>query len=261
MHHTSLAQLTAGLRSLAIPRNSVVMVHSSLFGFGIIEQGVAGVYDTLWKVLGPGATVVMPAFIWDNADWYCDSTPSQVGALTEYHRKWGVRTVHPYHSVVAVGPYAGDFVKCDCLTSWGPGSPFALLRDLDAYNLSIGIGFVGGATFLHTIEEERQVPYREFKAFPATVYGPCVPGLALEKLCGKRDDRAFGLYARIVTDAYEYVGDWAAAERDLAPHFTTTLLKGTPLSVCHIPPVLDSLRTKILTNPFYAARVEHKGAA
>ena len=243
MRHTSLADLRTALESLAIPRNAVVMVHSSLFPFGVIEGGVEGVYDVLWGVLGGNTTLVMPAFTWDTTDWHYDK-PSQVGALTEYHRQRGVRTVHPFHSVSVVGPFAGEFAKCDCLTSWGLGSPFTLLRDLDAYNLSVGALFVGGATFLHTVEEELQVPYRRFKPFPWKVYGP--NGL---------DPRPFGSYARLIADQYEYVGNWDHV--DLPCRSTT--LNGAPLTVWHIPTALDVLRKRILADPFYVARVIHKG--
>ena len=50
-------------------------------------------------------------------NWNANETKSEAGVLTEYFRKQNntVRTIHPFHSVVAYGKYANDFAECNSL--------------------------------------------------------------------------------------------------------------------------------------------------
>lgn len=250
MHKTTLKEFSDVLRTLEFPREPVVIVHSSLLRLGVVEGGVRGVYGCLMEALGSDATLVMPAFslgYGESRVWDYRTTPSDAGALTEHMRKLpeALRTVHPFHSVSVVGKHRDAFAACDSLASFGPGSPFALLYEMGALNLSIGTDFIGGATFLHHTEEVLQVPYRAYKDFPGTVRDR--DGCIL--------DKTFSMYARIIADKYMYDNAWDHVWADLNAEglFARRKLHIAPIFLSHIRETHDAFAARILANPFYCA--------
>ena len=210
MHSTSLKDLSQTIINLKIPPSSTVMIHSSLLKFGIIENGIEGLLKCIVESLAGDTTILMPAFTFGfsaSRYWSAKNTKSEMGALTEYFRKQEgtIRTLHPFHSVVAYGAHAKDFSACNSLSSFGRGSPFEKLLELDAYNLSLGTEFVGGATFVHHTEEVCQVPYRYYKKFPGEVYD----------INEKKVNKAFKMYVREITETFEYENNWDKVFKDL----------------------------------------------
>ena len=122
---------------MKIPPSSTVMIHSSLLKFGIIENGIKGLLKCIVESLAGDTTILMPAFTFGFSEsryWSAKNTKSEMGALTEFFRKQEgtIRTLHPFHSVVAYGTHAKDFSTCNSLSSFGRGSPFEKLLELDA---------------------------------------------------------------------------------------------------------------------------------
>lgn len=250
VRRTTLTEVRDVIRSLGIPRSPVIMIHSSLAGLGLIEDGLPGLYRCLTETLGSDATILMPTFSFrfgQSRHWDYWGTPSETGALTEYMRKLPetVRTIHPFHSVCGAGRYHARFAACENASSFGPDSPFQLLYDMDALNLSLGAPFVGGATFLHHVEEVLKVPYRASEDFPGNVYDRF----------GRRVDRTFCMYARIQTAEYQYVNVWDHVWEDLCNEglFVRTVLGAAPIHLCRIRKTHDSFARHILADPFYAA--------
>ena len=247
MRRTDPAEIRDTLASLDIPRNRVVIVHSSLLKFGFVAGGAKAIVDVLFDVLGPETTLAMPAFsltFGETRYWKSDETKSEMGALTEHFRRMPEtrRSLHPFHSVAAMGPETETLVSGLCRTSFGPGSAFDKLYDLDALNLFIGTEFVGGATFLHMGEERANVPYRYMKDFPGEVYDAD----------GNLVDETFAMFVRSMTDAYEYNTDWSEWWRDFQAHdcFRTADLGGAMFCVSEIRRTLDIFADLIEADPF-----------
>jgi aminoglycoside 3-N-acetyltransferase len=255
MHKTALTDLEGCLVKMNFPKEAVVMIHSSLLKFGIIEKGVKGFYECIEEVLGPEATIIMPAFSFgftENKQWFAKDSKSHMGALTEYFRKKVAtgRTIHPFHSVSFKGKYSSKFLSCNSSSSFGSNSPFNLFCEMDAFNLSLGADYIGGTTYMHYTEEVAQVPYRCYKTFPGEVFDH------QDKLV----EQSFKMFVRIITTDYEYDNDWTKVFSELVQegYFNYQKLGLAKIIKSDIKKTHQAFYKKILANPYYAARVIHK---
>ena len=165
--------ILAGLRDVGLGAGDVVMVHSSLSGLGYVAGGAGTVIDALLEAVGAQGTVVVPTFTWERYhqrhgftfDVAGASVVDEVGLIPETFRQRpaAVRSRHVCHSVAAIGPDA-RLVMGAGVRSFGPGSSFDALYQLDAWVLLLGVGFTA-CTALHMVEEYRQVPYRSYRDF------------------------------------------------------------------------------------------------
>jgi len=158
---TQTQQITHDLIALGVRKGGVLLVHSSLSALGDVEGGPETVIQGLLGALGPTGTLLMPALSYEHVTrrastfdvWH---TPSNVGAIPEYFRtRPGTRrSVHPTHSVCAVGPRTGELLDDHPLddTPCGPYSPFHKLRDVGGQLLMLGCGLHPN-TSMHAIEE------------------------------------------------------------------------------------------------------------
>ena len=154
----NLNDLGTFLKQLKIPRYSTIIIHSSLFRFGIIEGGINGLMSCLKEVFDGTYTIAVPTFTFKYAEtrvWNYRDSKSETGILCEKIRTLNdsVRSIHPFHSIAAYGPNAEYLTNSICLSSFGSDSAFERLLNLKAYNLSLGSEFIGGATFCHYAEE------------------------------------------------------------------------------------------------------------
>ena len=250
MHSTSLKDLSQKIIDLKIPPSSTVMIHSSLLKFGIIENGLKGFLKSIMESLTGDTTILMPTFTFGFSEtryWNANETKSEAGALTEYFRQQNntVRTIHPFHSVVAYGKYANDFAECNSLSSFGRGSPFEMLLELNAYNLSLGTEFIGGATFVHHTEEVCGVPYRFYKEFPGKVYD--LNNVQVQKI--------FKMYVRKITTTHEYQNNWDKVFNDLCEKdcFQINYLNGAKIMLSSIARTHRIFSQFIESNSMYAA--------
>lgn len=89
-------------------------------------------------------------------------TPSNVGAIPEYFRtRPGTRrSVHPTHSVCAIGPATEELLRDHHLdsTPCGSCSPFRTMIDRGAKILMLGCGLRPNTT-MHALEEYVEPPY------------------------------------------------------------------------------------------------------
>ena len=250
MHSTSLKDLSQKIINLKIPPSSTVMIHSSLLKFGIIENGIEGLLKCIVESLVGDTTILMPSFTFGFSEsryWSAKNTKSEMGALTEFFRKQEdtIRTLHPFHSVVAYGAHSKDFSTCNSLSSFGKGSPFEKLIDLNAYNLSLGTEFIGGATFVHHTEETCQVPYRYYKEFSGKVYD----------MNENKVDKVFKMYVRKITNRYEYENNWDKVFKDLHREgcFKVDSLNGAKIMLSSIKQTHKIFNQYIVSDPMYAA--------
>ena len=135
-------------------------VHLSYKAIGEVQGRGDTVLDALCEYMRPGL-LVLPSHTWNNVN---DKnpvmdvlyTPSCVGNLTElFRRRCNVhRSLHPTHSVAALGEDAAIFVSGEeqVRTPCGTGGAYYKLWERNAQILLIGVNFSRN-TFIHGIEE------------------------------------------------------------------------------------------------------------
>lgn len=155
------------LEEAKIPREGTVLMHSSMKSIGQVDGGADTVLDALSDYMKDGL-LVLPAHTWsyingNNPRFSVEASPSCVGILTELFRKRPgvIRSLHPTHSVAALGREAADFVegaeRYD--TPCHRESPWGKLLDRKATILLVGVDLKRN-TFIHGIEEWVDIPGR-----------------------------------------------------------------------------------------------------
>jgi len=153
------------------------MMHSSLSSLGHVEGGPQAAVAAVLEAVGLGGTVLVPAFrdsVWGSpedfaiTDCPCPQRlcPSRQrgfqGAIPEAlrQRPGALRSCHPTHSWVALGPQAAALLEGHRLspTPCGRGNPFEKLVELDGCILLLGVQ-VNTVTLWHYYEEILEVPY------------------------------------------------------------------------------------------------------
>lgn len=153
-------ELFADLRELGVRENAVLLVHSSLSAMGYVPGGPIAVIESIRRAIGPEGTLVFPAHSWlwmnrGTRTFDVRETSVCVGTIPNEFRKMPgvIRSLHPTHSVAAVGPVAADLIRDHQLadTPCGPGTPYHRLLERDGQILFIGVGLTSNTVF-HTIE-------------------------------------------------------------------------------------------------------------
>lgn len=114
-------------------------------------------------------TLVMPAFYFgrftenylayyqEHPHFDVLKTPSQMGIVSEMFRRMDhvERSLHPVHSVCALGPLAKDIVgeHATCGTTFGEDSPFGKMTHFNTRILGIGVKYFRCLTQVHTAED------------------------------------------------------------------------------------------------------------
>jgi aminoglycoside 3-N-acetyltransferase len=159
-----------GLSNLGVTAGSKILVHSSLSSFGHVEGGADAVIKALLEVVGTTGTIMVPTLtatalhspenppVFDPANSGC-----WTGRIPETFRKRpeAIRSLHPTHSVAAIGPDAEELTK-DHTHSISPcdeKSPYGKLGNYeDGFVLLIGAGY-GSVTNFHHVEELAAADY------------------------------------------------------------------------------------------------------
>jgi aminoglycoside 3-N-acetyltransferase len=192
--HVTREDILRGLQEVGLDEGDVVLVHSSLSAFGWVKGGADTVIDALLDAVGDSGTVVVPTFTWgpfhEETDVTLDlretSCKDEVGIIPETFRlrDEARRSTHICHSVAAIGPHTRE-VMGDGVRSFGAGSTFHRLYELDAWCVLLGVEFTS-CTELHAVEEYMRVPYRYHRDFASSTVilegGTQVPSKSLEYL-------------------------------------------------------------------------------
>lgn len=161
------AELLNQLEQLGIDKEGTLLVHSSFKSMGQIEGGPDTVLDSLSTFMKDGL-LVLPTHTWryingENPVFHAEDSPSNVGVLTELFRKREgvVRSLHPTHSVGALGKDSVAFVSGDekCDTPCARESVWGKLLDREAKIMLVGVSLTRN-TFIHGIEEWVDIPGR-----------------------------------------------------------------------------------------------------
>jgi aminoglycoside 3-N-acetyltransferase len=153
--------IVSGLRQLGLEAGDVVVVHSSLSCFGEQEGGAETVVDALLEVLGAAGTLVVPTYTTGQGVFDPDETPSTADVITEAVRLRpdAVRSLHPTHSVAAIGPMADVITEGhEKVNAFARGS--ALFKVLQARGKVLLLGTTHTSnSMVHVAEEIANVGY------------------------------------------------------------------------------------------------------
>jgi aminoglycoside 3-N-acetyltransferase len=165
--HVDRPMLVQGLRDLGIEQGDVILLHSSLKSLGYVEGGPDTVLAALLEAIGSEGTLILPTYYQPGGTIYATcKIPDYVfdpaihgtglGALpSAFLKHAGVeRSLHPTHSVSAVGPMARFITETHHLAPsiFGVGSPWERFLHLDGKVLGLGIS-MGPVTFYHLLED------------------------------------------------------------------------------------------------------------
>jgi aminoglycoside 3-N-acetyltransferase len=162
--------ITHGLRELGLRNGDRALVHSALSSFGHVEGGADAVIDALLETVGPAGTLLVPTLtgseelspenppVFDSAQ-----TPCWTGRIPETSRQRpdAIRSLHPTHSVAAIGADAAMLTRdhLDSITPCDALSPYGKLAQLaNGYILLLGVDHESNTT-MHHIEELAGVDY------------------------------------------------------------------------------------------------------
>ena len=162
-------ELIEQFQRLGLVRGDNLMLHSSLKSFGYVEGGADTVINALLHTIGEDGTLMVPTLTGRREDSpvappVFDSYSSKcwTGVIPETvrTRKGAVRSLHPTHSVVAIGSL------CELLTSHheksqspcDQASPYYKNALFGGYILLAGVDQESN-TSIHSCEELAGVPY------------------------------------------------------------------------------------------------------
>lgn len=187
IHSTSAVvnkdQLRDGFSALGLVPGDVVMLHSSLKSLGYVEGGADAVLQSLLDVISPNGTLVVPTYYQPGGtilatckleDYFFDPRQhgTNLGSLPQAFLKFPNvrRSIHPTHSVSAVGAQADHIVKDHHFAPsiFAEGSPWQRCIELNAKILGVGIT-MGPVTFYHALEDavrdEFPLPVRQQESY------------------------------------------------------------------------------------------------
>ncbi len=238
------ATLTDAFRAIGLHSGDLVLVHSALRRLGPVAGGADTVIDAMLAAVGPTGTVAVPTHTWkvvssEQPVFHQTFTPSHVGVLGNVlrQRPQAFRSLHPTHSVAAIGPRAAEFTHGHELggTPCSPTSPYGRLRDWGGKILIIGAD-LACCTFFHGCEEWAGMPW-------ANTRDP-VPLISIAN-----DGRTFPIAVR-----HPYVNTWDRY-LELEPHLVAAgamqlaHLHACPLRLLDAPLAAAWLIDRLRTDP------------
>lgn len=168
--HITRERLVDDLRALGLRSGDVVLVHSSLSGLGWVEGGADAVIDALVETVSPAGTVLFPTLTGKPDDGPqrppvidLAATPCWTGTIPETARQRpdAIRSIHPTHSVSAIGARASLYTTGHerSRTPCDAHSPYVRLMEEGGKILLLGGVTHESNTTLHALEEMANVPY------------------------------------------------------------------------------------------------------
>lgn len=155
--------LESALRDAGLGPGDAVLVHSSLRSVGPVDGGPANVVSVMLDLLGPSGILMVPTFTYTRdliKPWFDSRTTAGLtGALAEAVRRWpgSVRSLHPTHSVAAIGSRADEMTTGHLqVRALGIGSPIDRLAQAGGKVLLIGVDHRASST-IHVGEERAGV--------------------------------------------------------------------------------------------------------
>ncbi len=131
-------------------------------------------------------------------------------------------------------------------SAYGVGSVFHILHQLDGKILVIGLPWQQSMTFVHYVEEQLQIPYRYFKAFPGRY----------RDATGEISEREYFLYVRneeMGVETYVHDAERHFLEEGLAIEVTAL---NTRFTIVSARTLYDETIEQLRRNPYFLHRIE-----
>jgi aminoglycoside 3-N-acetyltransferase len=151
------------LEALGVERGGVLLVHTSFRAIRPIEGGPEGLIEALREALGPGGTLVMPAWSGDaDAPFDPEVSPAdpELGVTAQtFWRLAGVCRSDHFQAFAAVGPQAAFILKDPLpIPPHIRASPVGRVNDRDGQVLLLGVNHDADTT-IHLAETMLPVSY------------------------------------------------------------------------------------------------------
>lgn len=164
----STDELAGQLRRSGVRRGDIVLVHSALRSCGYLEGGADGLLHGLLQAVGSEGTVLFPTLTGARTDhpdraltFDRRNAPCWTGALPQRALSWpgAVRSFHPTHSCVAIGPAAEALTQDheNSVTPVDERSPYQQVVRHGGKFLIIGLD-LKCLTLVHGQEEQARRP-------------------------------------------------------------------------------------------------------
>lgn len=152
------------LEKIGLKIGDVVLVHSSLSKIGWVDGGADTVIDALLASVGDEGTILVPTLTGSselspqNPPFFdVRNTPCWTGKIPETFRKRSnaIRSLHPTHSIAAIGRMAEELAEGheNTLTPCGKNSPYDKLASLpNGKILLLGVDLESCTSFHHAEE-------------------------------------------------------------------------------------------------------------
>ncbi len=160
------------LESLNIKPGDVIMIHGDAIVAAQLEgsksKKIFRFIKEIINFIGNKGTLVFPSFTYSSTKsevFNVQNSQSTVGLLSEGFRKYEgvVRSRNPIFSVCSFGKYKRDFENSSIYDCFGEDSCFGLLHAYSGKLINIACNFE--VTYLHYVEQKKNISYRYFKTF------------------------------------------------------------------------------------------------
>ncbi len=164
--HVNLTEIINDLKSIGIKQGDIILLHSSLKSIGYVEKGPNTVINAILKVIGSKGTLAVPTYplkgsmyktcTMENYIFDYKRSPTSLGAIPSAFLKLkGIyRSIHPTHSISAIGKFAKDITEKHHIgnMTYGKNSPWAKILELNGKILGIGVSLHPNAQY-HYVED------------------------------------------------------------------------------------------------------------
>ena len=159
----SKADIVAGLKAMNAPKDSIVIMHSSLRSIGNVEGGAEGLLEILIEYFTEnGGLFCVPTHTWHNLakeitlDMASDDNCMGAFSTVALRSKLGIRSENPTHSLVVFGDRekAEKFIEDEPFikTATAPEGCHGKLYYQNGYVLLVGVA-QNKNTYLHAVDE------------------------------------------------------------------------------------------------------------
>jgi len=164
--HFTLMDLINDIKTLGITKGDVLFIHSSLRSIGYVEGGPDAVIDAFLDVIGKEGTLIIPTYS-NKGTMYntcidkkyifdLKKSKTNLGAIpsTFLKRKGICRSIHPTHSVSAIGKHAKEITNTHHIDNktYGVNSPWEKILEFSGKILGIGVSLHINAQY-HYLED------------------------------------------------------------------------------------------------------------
>jgi len=178
MKKFKVQEFSKNLSKLGLKKGDVLLVHNSLFNFGIpsdckISEVPSRIFNEIKSAIGAEGTIAVPTFNFDfckGLPFNNQETPSKnMGVFSEFVRNLPLakRSYHPMQSIAVDGSHTDFIIENDTESSFSSDGPFDRLKALNGKILLLGADF-NSVSMIHWVEEKYEVPYRYWKTFKGT---------------------------------------------------------------------------------------------